>query len=87
MKVKIGGYTITLIDRDVKTAQKTIRHFLEVSKQESEKKGAESYYFTLLISMKLMSEAMINAITPETLNLLLNNAAEHFEEIESFNKK
>lgn len=80
MKVVIDGKTIKLIDRDVDVAKKTINHFLKTSKEEAEKKNATSYYYTLLICMHLMSTALIEALTPEILEMILNAAAERYDE-------
>lgn len=80
MKVVIDGKTIHLIDRDVKVAKQTIRHFLETSKKEAEKNGSSTYYYTLLVAMHLISADMINAYTPDVLAAILNIAAEHDEE-------
>lgn len=80
MKITIGNKTISLIDRDVKVAKSTIKHFLDVSREEAEKKKATSYYYTLIIAMYIMSSDMINALTPDVLSTLLNAASDNYEE-------
>lgn len=72
-------HTVRLIDRDLKVAKETIKHFLDTSKEEAEKKGATAYYYTLLIAMHVISNDMIKTLTPEVLAMILNAAADESE--------
>lgn len=83
MKIVIDNKTIRLIDRDVEVAKKTINHFLKTSKKEADEKGATSYYYTLLVCMHIMSTALIESLTPEVLELILNSAADHYDETQT----
>lgn len=72
-------HTVRLIDRDLKVAKETIKHFLDTSREEAEKKGATAYYYTLLIAMHVISNDMIKTLTPEVLAMILNAAADEAE--------
>lgn len=72
-------HTARLIDRDLKVAKETIKHFLDTSKEEADKKGATAYFYTLLIAMHVISNDMIKTLTPEVLAMILNAAADEDE--------
>jgi len=55
MKIILNGKQITLQERDVRAAKQVLRHFLETSKEEAEKRGSDTFYYTLLLVMHVLS--------------------------------
>jgi len=76
MKVVVDGKVITLVDRDVKTANAMINHFLQKAKSAAEEQSATTFYYTLLLVMKAKADERIKALTPEVMSIILNAAAE-----------
>lgn len=70
MKVRLGGVTIYLPDKDVAAAKKTFQHFMDTSIANAEEQGAMMYKYVLPVVAYMMAEARIKAITPEVLNLI-----------------
>lgn len=77
MKVVLSNHTINLMPKDVLLAKKVIRKFLDCCKTKAEKYGAHSFYYTLLVTMYVMSNDLIEAITPEILATILNARAKN----------
>lgn len=75
MQVIIGGKRINLVDKDVKVAKRVLRNFLNVSKAESQKRGASTFYYTLICVMYVMSHDLIQSLSPEVLAFILNARA------------
>ena len=86
MKVIIDGKTITLNNRDVRVAKKTLRHFLKTSKEEAEKHNSYSYYYTLLLVMHIMSNDLISSATPDFIQMVLDATAASQEKRETENQ-
>lgn len=74
MKILIDNKQITLAGRDVKAAKKIVLHCLDSSRQHAEEKGADAFYYTLLIVMHTLSGELINQLTPDVLAKILNSA-------------
>lgn len=72
------SYMVKLIPRDVKIAKKLINGFLNSVSKHSEKHGAPTLLFTVLIMMHVMSQDQLKAITPETTQLMLNSSFEGY---------
>lgn len=72
MKLIIGGREVHLVESDVKAARKMITHFMTAVKANAEEHNAPTLYMTTLVLMHLMSKNQIEALTPETLQLLLD---------------
>lgn len=79
MKIYIKDREIKLIPRDVKIAKKIILGFMNSVKTKSQKLNAPTFYYTFLLMMHLMSQDQINALTPDTMQLLLNGAYRSYE--------
>ena len=71
MRVIIGKKEIPLVERDVKLAREMITHFLDSVKKSANEHDAPTLYMTTLIVMHLMSKNQIEALTPESLELLM----------------
>lgn len=80
MKVEIGKQTIRLVPNDVKIAKKLIRHFLSKTKEEADKRGALTFYYTLVCVMYVMSADLIKSLSPEALALILNARADGYDQ-------
>ena len=76
MKVKIGKSVIRLVPSDVKIAKRLVRHFLSTAKEEADKRGAKTFYYSLVCVMYVMSYDLIQSLSPEVLALILNARAE-----------
>lgn len=74
VKVMIGGKNVPLDDREVAVAKALIRHFLESVKMTAYGRNEPSLYVTSLIVMHLMSQNLLDAMTPESLKILLDAA-------------
>ena len=73
MRIVVGGKEIKLVEKDVKAARSMVSHFLESVKAHSTEYEAPTLYMTTLIVMHLMSKNQIDALTPESLKVLLDS--------------
>ena len=71
MRIVIGKKEVHLVERDVKLARKLVTEFLNSVKNNAEEHDAPTLYMTTLIVMHLISKNQIDALTPESLRLLL----------------
>ena len=74
MKIIIGGKLISLIPRDVKIARELVNDFLKSVEKNAFEKNAPALFFTTLIMMHIKSQDEIKAITPETMQIILQAA-------------
>lgn len=79
MQVIIGDKRINLVESDVKVAKRVLRNFLKTSKEESTKRGAATFYYTLLCVMYVMSHDYIQSLGPDVLAFILNARAKDSE--------
>jgi len=70
MKIKLGGVTVYLPEKDVKAAKETFQHFLNTSIERAEEQGALLYKYVLPIVAYMVAEDRIKATTPEVLELI-----------------
>ena len=71
MRIIVGKKEIVLVESDIKAAKEMIAHFTETVKEKCEEKQCPALYYTTLVLMHLMSRNMIDAITPESLEQIL----------------
>lgn len=79
MQVLIGDKRINLVDKDVKVAKRVLRNFLNVSKEASQKRGASTFYYTLICVMYVMSVDLIQSLGPDVMAFILNAHAKDCE--------
>lgn len=72
MRTVIGGKEIFLSPKEVEAAKKIVGGFMDVVKTKSEEYENPAFYFTALIMMHYMSKNQLDAITPETLQKIMN---------------
>ena len=73
MRTVIGGKEIFLSPKEVEAAKKIVGDFLHSVKTKSEEYQNPTFYFTTLIMMHYMSKNQLDAITPETLQKIINS--------------
>ena len=76
MKVILGNKEIKLVEADVKTSKKLIRDFLGQVKAQAEENELNTFYYTMLVVMYVMSNDLIDSLTPEVLATILNHHAD-----------
>ena len=75
MKIAIGKKPIELQPKEIKVAKTLITRFLQEVKSQSVDKGVPSLYFTTIIMSYVMSQDLLNALTPEALSIIMNAAS------------
>lgn len=75
MKIVIGNKDIDLLPKEIKVAKALYTKFLQEVKTNSVDKGVPSLYFTTIIMSYVMSQDLLNALTPEALSIIMNAAS------------
>jgi hypothetical protein len=75
MKINVGGKEIALRDSEVVIARKAVNNFLECIRAGSNKLNLPSMYFTMLVVMYKKSYEILDALTPEALQIFMDVAA------------
>lgn len=76
MKVLLGDKEIRLVNEDVKMSKKLIREFLNAVQGKAEEKGFNTFYYTLIVVMYIMSNDLIDSLSPDVLAMILNHHAD-----------
>lgn len=71
MTVNFDGYEIKLPELEMASCKKISTRFIEHTKKIAEEKGYPTYYFTLLFTLRMMSEELIRDIGPDKLEVIM----------------
>ena len=72
MKIVIGDKEISLKNKEVVLARKTINLFIDTIRNGSVKMNCPSLYFTYLIIMYKKSHELLDAMTPDALQIIMD---------------
>ena len=72
IKIIIANREIAFNNKEVIVARKTINAFLDIIRKNSVKMNCPSMYFTYLVMMYKKSQEMLEAITPEALQVIMD---------------
>lgn len=71
MIVNFDGYEIKLPETELASCKRISTHFIEHTKELADKEGFPTYYFTLLFTLRMMSEELIRDIGPDKLEVIM----------------
>ena len=72
MKVIIGGKEIALKNKEVIIARKSLNLFIDTVRRGSAKMNCPSLYFTYLIIMYKKSQELLEALSPDSLQIIMD---------------
>lgn len=71
MIVNFDGYEIKLPEAEMRSCKKISTYFIEHTKKAAEEHGYPTYYFTLLFTLRMISEELIRDIGPDKLEVIM----------------